>query len=64
MRVVNNIKDAIGDIVEEKSVVNLHEQISESAYHRTEAREFSPGGELDDWFAAEAEIGAMQRRAH
>lgn len=30
-------------------------RIAESAYYRAEARGFSPGYELDDWLAAEAE---------
>jgi hypothetical protein len=30
--------------------------ISEAAYYRAQRRGFSPGRELDDWVAAEAEI--------
>lgn len=30
-------------------------RIAESAYYKSEARGFSPGYELDDWLAAEAE---------
>jgi hypothetical protein len=30
-------------------------RIAESAYYKAEARGFSPGHELDDWLAAEAE---------
>lgn len=30
--------------------------ISEAAYYRAQRRGFAPGRELDDWFAAEAEI--------
>jgi len=30
-------------------------RIAESAYYKAEARGFSPGYELDDWLAAEAE---------
>ena len=29
-------------------------RIAESAYYKAEARGFSPGHELDDWLAAEA----------
>jgi Protein of unknown function (DUF2934) len=29
---------------------------AEAAYYRAERRGFAPGQELDDWFAAEAEI--------
>lgn len=32
--------------------------IAEAAYFRAEQRGFSPGGEQDDWYAAEAEIEA------
>jgi hypothetical protein len=32
--------------------------IAESAYYRAEQRGFAPGGELQDWLEAEAEIGA------
>jgi hypothetical protein len=30
--------------------------IEEEAYHRAERRGFAPGGELDDWLAAEAKV--------
>lgn len=33
----------------------LISRIAESAYYMAEARGFSPGYELDDWLAAEAE---------
>lgn len=33
-----------------------HELISEAAYFRAEARGFLPGGDLDDWLDAEAEV--------
>jgi hypothetical protein len=32
-----------------------HRRIAERAYGRAERRGFAPGGELDDWLAAEAE---------
>jgi hypothetical protein len=35
--------------------------ISEAAYLRAERRGFSPGYELDDWLAAEAEVDALLR---
>ena len=31
--------------------------IAEAAYFRAEQRGFAPGGELQDWLAAEADIG-------
>jgi hypothetical protein len=33
--------------------------IREAAYFRAEQRSFTPGKELDDWFAAEQEIDAF-----
>ena len=33
--------------------------IAEAAYFRAAQRGFLPGGEIEDWFAAEAEIDAM-----
>jgi len=36
--------------------------IREAAYHRAEGRAFVPGGELDDWLAAEADVDAMLAR--
>jgi len=37
--------------------------IAESAYYRAERRGFAPGGELDDWLAAEREVDAPARPA-
>ena len=33
-----------------------HERIARSACSRAEAREFAPGGEVEDWLVAEREI--------
>lgn len=33
-----------------------HRLIAEAAYYRALARGFTPGGEVDDWVQAEAEI--------
>ncbi len=33
-----------------------HELIAKAAYFRAQARGFGPGGDLDDWLAAEAEV--------
>lgn len=33
--------------------------IAEAAYFRAEQRGFRPGGELDDWLAAEIEVDAL-----
>lgn len=37
-------------------VPNREERIAMSAYWRAAKRQFSPGGELDDWLEAEREI--------
>ena len=38
--------------------------IALAAYYRAERRGFAPGGELEDWLAAESEIDAqLARRA-
>ncbi len=34
----------------------LRQRIAEAAYYRAQQRGFSPGYELEDWLAAEAEI--------
>lgn len=34
-----------------------HHMIAEAAYYRAECRGFAPGCELEDWLAAEAELG-------
>jgi hypothetical protein len=36
--------------------------IAEAAYYRAEHRAFAPGRELEDWFAAEAEVDAWLAR--
>jgi len=38
------------------------QRIAERAYYRAQQRGFSPGYELDDWFAAEAEVRNAARR--
>jgi Protein of unknown function (DUF2934) len=38
-------------------VRSKHERIAELAYYRALQRGFEPGHELEDWLAAEAEIG-------
>ncbi|MGH8202937.1 MAG: DUF2934 domain-containing protein [Steroidobacteraceae bacterium] len=35
--------------------------IAQAAYLRAERRGFAPGGEVEDWAAAEAEIDALLR---
>ena len=38
------------------STEERHRRISIAAYRRAESRGFSPGGELEDWLAAEREV--------
>lgn len=38
------------------SVDERRQLIAEAAWYRAEARGFAPGGEVDDWLAAEAEV--------
>ena len=38
------------------SEIDLQLWIAEAAYYRAESRGFQPGGETQDWLAAEAEI--------
>jgi hypothetical protein len=38
-----------------------HELIALQAYYRAEARGFTPGAELDDWLAAEAQVDSRPR---
>lgn len=35
--------------------------VAQAAYLRAERRGFSPGGEIEDWLAAEAEVDALLR---
>lgn len=35
--------------------------IAQAAYLRAEQRGFAPGGEIEDWMAAEAEVDALLR---
>jgi len=38
--------------------------IAEAAYLRAERRGFAPGGEGEDWLAAEAEVDALLKARH
>jgi hypothetical protein len=42
----------------------LFSMIAEAAYYRAEQRGFAPGGEFEDWLAAEAEVtrSALQKQ--
>ena len=43
------------------SQTDLQRWIAEAAYYRAESRGFQPGGEAQDWLAAETEILARLR---
>ena len=45
----------------EPSQPDLQRWIAEAAYYRAQNRGFEPGGETQDWLAAEAEILARVR---
>ena len=38
-----------------------YRMVAEAAYLRAERRRFEPGGEVNDWFEAEAEVDALLR---
>jgi hypothetical protein len=38
--------------------------IAQAAYLRAERRGFTPGGEVEDWLAAETEVDALLRARH
>ena len=38
-----------------------HDLIAQAAYSRAEARGFAPGGEIEDWLAAEIEVDDLIR---
>ena len=45
-----------GDSAAALSDEELHQLIAQAAYRLAQQRSFSPGHELDDWLAAEAEV--------
>lgn len=45
------------------SAAQIQAWIAEAAYYRAERRGFEPGGETEDWLAAEAEVMARMRAA-
>jgi Protein of unknown function (DUF2934) len=45
----------------DRSDDSRHEAIARAAYFLAEARAFEPGHELDDWLAAEQQVGVRQR---
>jgi len=53
-------KDSVTDV---EAARRRYERIAEAAYRRAEQRGFVPGGELDDWLAAEREYDAPPKGA-
>jgi hypothetical protein len=51
-------KAATAARLDSKGVTNeeRHQLIAEAAYFRAERRNFTPGGEMEDWLNAEAEV--------
>lgn len=49
---------------EQANIASRETMIREAAYFRAEHRSFAPGGELEDWFAAEREIDAVLGRRY
>jgi hypothetical protein len=47
----------------QESPEERHARIAEIAYRKAGARGFAPGGELEDWLAAEREVAADPRTA-
>jgi Protein of unknown function (DUF2934) len=47
----------------DEPAVDRVELIAVAAYFRAEKRNFSPGGDIDDWLAAEREIDAAEPAA-
>ena len=45
-----------GNLKANPSAEELWKQIAEAAYYRAKARNFAPGGEVQDWIEAEAEV--------
>jgi hypothetical protein len=44
------------------SASQRHEMVAVAAYLRAERRGFAPGREIDDWYAAAADVDAMLTR--
>ena len=57
------IRNAAAPVAADEVVVARAELIAVAAYFRAEKRNFSPGGEIDDWLAAEREIDAAEPAA-
>jgi Protein of unknown function (DUF2934) len=49
-----------GSVADVEAARRRYERIAEAAYRRAARRGFTPGGELDDWLAAEREYDATR----
>ena len=45
-----------GEAAKSEARPERHRKISEAAYFRAERRGFAPGGDVNDWLAAEADV--------
>jgi hypothetical protein len=52
----NGVPPFEGDMRPNPSPEQLWKQIAEAAYYKAKARHFAPGGEVQDWIEAEAEV--------
>lgn len=55
------VREAQPQAAQKPSDTDLQRWIAEAAYYRAQNRGFEPGGETQDWLAAEAEILARVR---
>lgn len=53
----------VGNMQADPSPEELWKQIAEAAYYKAKARDFAPGGEVQDWIEAEAEVMTRLGRA-
>ena len=51
---------AVSTVARAQAARRRYECIAAAAYQRAERRGFAPGGELDDWLAAEQEFDAAR----
>jgi len=56
-------RDSAAPPAADEVTVDRAELIAVAAYFRAEKRNFTPGGEIDDWLAAEREIDAAEPAA-
>ena len=63
MSLVNKIKASVGKTADKtiSPSVDVKEWIAVNAFYKAQARGFAPGGELNDWLAAEAEANSSAK---